>query len=275
MRHIQKIWALAVLVVAINLFWTAIAYADRVDRLITTLQTDSAYKIRMQAASMLGKLRDTRAVPALMGALRDEAPTVRTVAAAALAQIGDKRAVPELKRLLETEQNHMVRSQFERSLKSLSSVVTRTGGGGRFFLTIGKIAVNTSKSWRQMADVFRQALIKSFQGVDGVQMDISGQRPSPQELRQKQLKAYIIDGTIISLEKVSRGSVIEFNASIRVSLSTYPENSMKAFYSGGTSTEAQANTLRPNEAESIFKELLEAAALEARQNIVQSYLSTQ
>lgn len=53
---------------------------------------------RWQAAEALGRLRDSRAVPALCAALEDGEPNVRGRAAGALGQIGDAAALSALSR---------------------------------------------------------------------------------------------------------------------------------------------------------------------------------
>jgi hypothetical protein len=62
---------------------------------------DSSVPLRYNAARMLGRLHDRRALPALVRALADEHPNVRLRAAWALGELGDRAAVPELRRLLE------------------------------------------------------------------------------------------------------------------------------------------------------------------------------
>src|SRR5207302_2123704 len=57
------------------------ARADKIDDLTRALMQDPSYKVRVQAALVLGKLNDRRAVPALMQALKDENESVRGVAA--------------------------------------------------------------------------------------------------------------------------------------------------------------------------------------------------
>ncbi|WP_410967315.1 HEAT repeat domain-containing protein, partial [Salmonella sp. SAL4436] len=64
-----------------------------VERLIEAL-ADDEWAIREQAASALGKLKDTRGVDPLVKALRDKDGAVRTAAVWALERIGDARAVP-------------------------------------------------------------------------------------------------------------------------------------------------------------------------------------
>src|SRR2546430_3004791 len=72
------------------------ATADKIDDLARALMSDPSYKVRVQAALVLGKLHDKRAVPALQQALKDENESVRGVAATSLGQIADKNAANAL-----------------------------------------------------------------------------------------------------------------------------------------------------------------------------------
>jgi HEAT repeat protein len=68
------------------------ARADKVDDLARTLASDPSYKVRVQAALVLGKLGNKRAVPHLIKALKDSHATVRTVSCGASAKEGEVRS---------------------------------------------------------------------------------------------------------------------------------------------------------------------------------------
>src|SRR5262245_11936980 len=89
------------------------AAADKIDDLSRTLTTDPSYKVRVQAALVLGKLRDRRAVPALQVALKDENESVRGVAAQALGQIADKSAANALQEAV-NDPSEFVRNQAKK-----------------------------------------------------------------------------------------------------------------------------------------------------------------
>jgi HEAT repeat protein len=78
---------------------------------------------RAEAAGKLGILRDARAVPALVNALKDHSKLVRGNAAWALGEIGDIGAVPALKQTLEDE-DQMIRQD---ASVALSKIETRNG----------------------------------------------------------------------------------------------------------------------------------------------------
>src|SRR4051812_11662988 len=84
----------------LGLLCAASARADRVDDLSRVVISDSNWKVRMQAANVLGRLRDRRGVPALVRALSDGSEAVRGVAAGALGEIGDASASAALQRSL-------------------------------------------------------------------------------------------------------------------------------------------------------------------------------
>lgn len=78
-----------------------------IDALVEALQDESdrspdgGYPLRRNAAKALGKLGETRVVPALIEALSCSDYYVRESAAQALEQLGDRRAVPALLALLD------------------------------------------------------------------------------------------------------------------------------------------------------------------------------
>jgi hypothetical protein len=275
---IKRLFALVVALVATVLLGNP-ARADRITRLIQILETDSSYKVRLQVCVTLGNIKDKRAVPALIRALNDENFTVRGVAAAALGQIGDKRALPDLQKLQKKDTNAFVRGQVEKAVKMLSA----GGGGGavsvpagsRFFITVGKLSSKASKGGAALPKVLGDALLREFSKVTGVVTEWGGRAPTGPELTKKRLKGFVLDGSILSLTAKRSGGNVEISCNIKVSLATFPGNSMKAFYTGGASTEVSARSFKPEYEDGLYKDVLEGAAQGAREHIAQSYLSTQ
>lgn len=251
------------------------AHADRVSRLIRILQTETSYKVRLQVVIALGKIKDSRAVPALIRALSDANYTVRGVAASTLGNFGDRRALAPLKRISRSDSNHFVRSQAKRAVANLSGGGSGPPSGARFFITVGKMTNKSQVGGSRLSAAFKSALLKEFSKVTGVATPWASSKPSAKVLRKHRLKGFVLDGSIISLTKKRAGSSLELSCSIRVSLATYPGNSMKAFYSGGASMAVDASSFKESYAENLYKEIVEGAAQGAKQHIVRSYLSTQ
>ncbi len=248
---------------------------DRIAKLIKILETDSSYKVRLQVVIALGKLKDRRAVPALLRALSDENYTVRGVTCASLAQIGDKTALASLKKVASGDSEEFVRSQAEKAVKALSGGGGSPPSGARFYITVGKISNKSPKGGGQATKALSDALLKEFSRVSGVATDWGGRVPSGAELTKAKVKGFVLDGSILSLTATKSGGNVEISCNIKVSLSTFPGNSMKAFYSGGASTEVSASSFRPDQEDGLYRDVLEGAAQGAKQQIVQSFLSTQ
>ncbi|HVR64845.1 MAG TPA: HEAT repeat domain-containing protein, partial [Polyangia bacterium] len=104
----------------------AAAPPGKIDELCHALLEDTNYKVRVQAALVLGRLRDLSAVPSLTRALDDPNKTVRAIAAQALGQIADPSALDPLKALLRRESDAFVRKETEKAVALLGS----TGGPG-------------------------------------------------------------------------------------------------------------------------------------------------
>ncbi|MCA9670887.1 MAG: HEAT repeat domain-containing protein [Myxococcales bacterium] len=255
-----------------------VAVADSVDRLIKLLRTDESYKVRLAAALRLGKLRSRRAVPALIAALRDSEYTVRGIAAAALGKIGDTRAGGPLRAMLARESNSFAKRMAQKALSSLGSSgpgCATPSPGAKYFLLLGKIANKSGKGGRQLADRLGRALLRHFRSVRGVTVCSMGSKPSGSLLRKHRMRAFVLDGSILQLTTSRSGSQVQISCSIKVSLATYPGNSLKAFYSGGASMAVGARELTPSSSSSLFGELIAGAAAGAKQQIANSYLSRQ
>jgi epoxyqueuosine reductase len=72
-------------------------------------------------AVALGNLRSATAVPALIGALRDQEALVRGHAAWALGEIGNRDAIAHLERALQSEQDSEARDEMAAAMAALNA----------------------------------------------------------------------------------------------------------------------------------------------------------
>lgn len=117
---------------------TPVARADReayVQRLIDALSHDDAFKVRLQAAVLLGRSNDDRAAPALISALASDAHyTVRAASATALANLNDLRGIAHIVKAQGVDREAFVREEAERALAkfqrsdALPSVISAYNG---------------------------------------------------------------------------------------------------------------------------------------------------
>ncbi|MCB9558685.1 MAG: HEAT repeat domain-containing protein [Deltaproteobacteria bacterium] len=257
------------LCVIVALLAPQLAHADRVGQLIRLLETDDSYKVRLQAAMALGRLKDRRGIPALIQALKDPQHVVRGMSAASIGQIADPRGVPALKLLLRREQHSFVIEQAKKALAGLSQP-----DSGRFFVQVRKIKNSAGRGGPELATRFQQELTAEFGKAPGVVTRWpSGGMPSATQLKQRKMIGFVIDGAINQLTVSKSGNSLTLSCAVRVSLSTFPGNSMKGFYSGGASMVVSESEFTPRAQAGIWGELLAGAAQGARQQIVGAYLN--
>lgn len=253
------------------------ARADRIDRLVHILQTDRSYKVKLKVLIALGKLKNKRAVPAMIRILSHKDYSLRGVAAAVLAQMGDRRALPRLRTLARSDPHGFVRDKAKLAIKRLSTAGNGThsspGGRPQILLFVGKL-VNTTGSGKRPLGILKTALLKAFSTVPKVTTNWPTAKPSPGDLRRQKMKAFSLMGVIKKLKRRQAGRNLEITSAIQVSLLSYPGNSLRAIYSGEATLSVQARSSTSLN-ESLYKDLFEGAAVEARKQIMRSYLNHQ
>jgi hypothetical protein len=249
------------------------ARADKVDELTRTLMQDSSYKVRVQAALVLGKLADRRAVPSLLQALKDENETVRGVSATSLGRIGDKSAANGLLSAT-NDSSEFVRTQAKRALELVSATPTSSltltsRPGARFFLAIGfNSQGRVDPKYHQLV---REALAKELAKLPSVTLSLDGAgSPSAQLLRQKHVEGYLVDGTIQRLSASIGGGSSQIDCDLKAFVATYPEKSIKMMTTEGASLQVGSG---PSEGEGGKRDCL-GAAVEAVRDDVGKYLRT-
>ncbi|MEO6954706.1 MAG: HEAT repeat domain-containing protein [Polyangia bacterium] len=235
------------------------AYADRIDDLARSLSEDSSYKVRVQAALVLAKSKDPRAVAALSKALKDENPTVRGTAASALGAIGDPSAKDALQSVA-SDSDGFVRSQVAKALAML-------GGGGskkgqKFYLAIGFSGAAPGNT------LVRDALARELQKLPDVALSGGGPDLTGPAISQRNLQGFVIDGAVQRLNVSSTGGGVTIDCDLKAFVATYPGRSIKMMTTQGASLDVGAS-----ERESGKKDCIQAAA-EAIRDDVSKYLKT-
>jgi HEAT repeat protein len=125
---------------------------------------DGPIEVRVQAATLLGRLRDSRAVPALVRALRAEADAELPVAAAeALGEIGDRRAVPGLletlrrdhRELAEKTADALRKIDDERIAPALVRLVADEDAGTRARACLALMRIGDPRAVQPLREVLR------------------------------------------------------------------------------------------------------------------------
>lgn len=242
---------LGAVVVACLLLGPRLAYADKVDVLISRMLKSKDYKERLNAALNLAKIQDPRAIPAFIEALDDEDKTVRGVAASALGkQINSttdpavrKRALDKLKEVAAKDPNSFVRKQAQKSYDIIKGL--ESGGapsGATVYVDIGKMSDST-KSGTKILNAMRGTVEKTIRkgapkwatAIPGTEKVTSG------VLKKNGMTGFHVDGTITELEVTRSGSSAKVSCKVSMLIATYPEKSMFGFLKGGAAVTVANN----------------------------------
>lgn len=234
--------------------FSATAYAGKVEELSKTLREDTSYKVRVQAALLLGKLGDKAAAPALIAALSDENKMVRAIAAQSLGAIGAAAAGPALKKLLEKESDTFVRGQAEKALLALAA--SGTTKRARFYVSLGTFTGGVKAATADMAKIVSDKLREDISKLPSVAMELPA-GVDEKSFARSGMTGFLIDGNISELEDVLQATPPESKCYVKVMIARWPSKSIISWTGGGASVQMGS---RPQDRENARRECLEVTA---------------
>jgi HEAT repeat protein len=248
---LRRLW----LLVVFCLLCARPALAGKVEDLSRMLLEDSSYKVRLQAALLLGKLGDRAASPALIKALGDENRTVRAMAAQSLGRLGVADGAPALKGLLQRERDPFVRAQAEKALASLGPAPDGGRGKARIYLTFGSFGGGSKLADTTLLDALRAALRRELTKLTGVTFTLdSGEEKS---FGKSGRLGFLIDGNVTRLDDGLVGGAVEINCDVKVMVARWPSKSIILWTNAGAAVQSGA---RERDKESARRDCLEASA---------------
>jgi hypothetical protein len=208
------------------------AEAGKVEDLSRLLE-DSSYKVRMQAALLLGKLGDRAATQPLVKALDDKERLVRAMAAQSLGRLGGSDAQPALKALLQRERDSFVRGQVEKALASLGPA----RGAAKIYLTFGSFTGGAARlSDPAMLNALRAALKKELSKLTGVTFTLdSGEEKS---FGRSGRVGFLIDGNVTRLDDGQVGGAVEINCDVKIMVARWPSKSIILWTNAGAAVQS-------------------------------------
>ena len=139
-----------------------VARAANVDELVRILFTEKNFKLRANAARLLGKSKDARALKPLVEALKDEHPIVRSAACAALPNFDDVRVIGEIEKM-ESDADDAVRRACKAALKTLQRPKTSASTGKKPALDLIDIKKVGSKDLDPMHTTLKDAIKREIE----------------------------------------------------------------------------------------------------------------
>lgn len=228
------------------------AHAEPVDDLVRQLTSDTDYKVRLSAALNLGRQHERRAVPALVTALSDEMPSIRAVSANALTQLIDRSVAAEVRakasavltQLATRDPDASVRMAAGKAVAALA-VVERIARPrplrDALFINFAPVQVDPgvlgADAQAAVSATARDALLAAH---DTVVVEWPGDAlPSPAELKKSKVrKAFNVKVTLSDLAVRDAGKRAAVACKLKLILASYPENAMRAFYTGGAEVDS-------------------------------------
>lgn len=239
---------------------SAAAPRAKVEELCKALLEDSNYKVRVQAAIVLGKLADPSAVDSLIKALNDTDKTVRGIAAQALGRIGDASAADPLRALIGRDPDSFVKGQAEKALAMLhpSGGPPVTDGGlkkAKIYLSFGPFTGTSKTISADAAKVVRDVLQRELGKMQLVTTNIS---PADQKNFAKSgLLGFFIDGNVTRLDDTASGGGSETSCDVKVLVARWPSKSIISWTNAGASVQSGS---RPRDKDNARHDCLEASA---------------
>jgi hypothetical protein len=253
--------------------WAAASKA-KVDELCKALLEDSNYKVRVQAAIVLGKLGDVSAVDSLIKALEDPNKTVRGIAAQALGQIGDASAADPLRGLLQRDVDPFVKGQADRALAMLhpSGGTTAMAGGSskkaKIYLNFGPFAAGSKNISPDAVKIVRDVLQRELGKLQLVTTNIS---PVDQKNFAKTgLIGFFIDGNVTHLDDTNSGGSSETSCDVKVLIARWPSKSIISWTNAGATVQSGS---RPRDKDNAHHDCLEASAGQLAEDLTKFFKS--
>jgi hypothetical protein len=227
---------------------------DDYGKLIDTIRTDDAYKVRMQAVRILGKqLEKTRSKPsdAVMSALSDAATNddehlVRGLAVAVLGKLGDPRGRAAVERAM-TDGDAFVRDQAKEALGKLKAVAKKV-------LVISTDKVPGVAAPPELEDALKSRLDQGFGVAAGGVWAVGDSAGT----------GYHMKGSVAELTVApADGGQSQITIVVKIAVATWPDNNLRHVLSAKAS--ARANVAGPGLVKLQVK-LLDAAVNKAIQD---------
>jgi hypothetical protein len=206
-----------------------VGWAGKVEDLSKALLTDSSFKVRVQAALLLGKLGDKGGTNALIKALDDEDRSVRAMAAQSLGKLGGGSAAPALKALLGHEQDSFVSTQIKIALSALEDQEVKDR---KIFVTVGPFSGGVKLADTSILALLQTSLRQALQKLPKLTFS---ETPAKGRGHTPQL-GFLVDGNVSRLQEVF--GVGETSCEIKLMVARWPSKSIILWTSAGAAVQA-------------------------------------
>jgi len=233
---------------------------SKVDDLSNALLNDPSFKVRTQAALLLGKLGEKAGVEPLIKSLVDENKTVRAMAAQSLGKLGGDAAQAALKTLMQRESDAFVRAQAEKALASIVQAkppvpdAKPDSKDRKIYLKFGPFTGGSKAADASLLALLRDGLRQSLEKlphvavVEGAEEKNMGKGGRP---------AFLVDGNVLKLQDTDAGSALETSCEVKVMVARWPSRSVILWTSAGAAVQGGK---RDRDKQNARRDCIEASA---------------
>jgi len=207
-----------------------VGWGGKVEDLSKALLTDPSFKVRVQAALLLGKLGEKAGTDALIRALDDESTSVRAMAAQSLGKLGGAPGAAALKALLGREHDSFVSTQIKIALSALED---REVKDRKIFVTIGPFSGGVKLADASILALLQTSLRQSLQKLP--KLTFSSETPAKGRGHAPQL-GFLVDGNVSRLQEVF--GIGETSCEIKLMVARWPSKSIILWTSAGAAVQA-------------------------------------
>jgi hypothetical protein len=225
---------IAVLTVFVLMLAPGTGWAGKVDDLSKALLHDPSFKVRVQAALLLGKLGDKAGTDALVKALDDQDKSVRAMAAQSLGKLGSAAAAGVLKALLVREQDSFVSTQVKIAISAIEDQEVKDR---KIFVSVGPFSGGVKTADSALLALLHSALKQSLEKLP--QLTFTGDAPASKGRGRTSLAGFLVDGNVSRLEEVptASGGGVEVSCEIKLMVARWPSKSIILWTSAGAAVQ--------------------------------------
>lgn len=240
----------------------------RIEEVEDALAHDRSYKVRVDAALVLGRLRQTRSIPALIGALKDQNPAVRASAAQSLGRIGSPIAKDALAKVL-GDPVAVVRRSAKDAMQALGgdadvetppppmpgAPAIRPRAGKKLSFEVKEMGDQSKRAGPALRSHMRDFMLAQLRPFGDV---------SPAENQGM----FAVDGVIKDLSTNTRNGDIEVSCAVQLVLSRQPGGGVFLLTSGEATVQRPKRQFKAQQKPGMEVEALENALRSASEDLL-------
>ena len=262
--RLKRLSISSVILITLTMY-TAVAKADtRTEYLIKMLESSSNYRLRVQAATTLGKLRSAEAIPALVKATKDQNELVIISSAIALKQIGDVTILPQLEESAKKATSAAAKSQLEQTIRILKEIgnsgqaVPKTKKIPKFLVRVDAMGNSSAQQSENLTELMRELVLERVAAEQDVilQKEKLSSEIVSKKIKREKLKGYIISGSILKLDVVDDRLVVKLG----LNLFSNPDYSLLMMPTAEASINVDVRKLKNGSGKEVYRNAVKIVA---------------